>query len=376
MAVQDTAELRRELERIAAGSKPILVGPWLSEVGFELLYWIPFLQWFVEEHDVDRSRIVVVSRGGVKDWYHHVADRYVDLFQFYSASEFRDKNLERIAAAGKEKHESISAFDEDILSRLQPDHIPTEVDWLHPRFMYRIFSAYWRREQSTRLIEEMTRFRKLEVEPDLALRSTLPEDYVAVKFYFSKTLPGSAKNRQLVSDMLSALTESQDVVLLSTGLTLDEHDEHDEYGDAAVPRLHRIDQLLTPENNLAIQTQVIRGATSFIGTYGGFSYLAPFMGTPSVSFYAREWKFRPVHLEIARRACRVLKYGTFDGVKRGQDHVPTEGADLVALDVNQVELLRPLFGGRDEASGSPGESSGPPENPAGWQQAIARLRGR
>ena len=28
---------------------PILVGPWLSEVGFELLYWIPLLRWIKEQ---------------------------------------------------------------------------------------------------------------------------------------------------------------------------------------------------------------------------------------------------------------------------------------------------------------------------------------
>ena len=35
---------------------------------------------------------------------------------------------------------------------------------------------------------------------------------------------------------------------------------------------------MTPENNLAVQTEVIRGAEAFVGTYGGFSYLAPLCG--------------------------------------------------------------------------------------------------
>src|SRR5262249_60400794 len=33
--------VRRTLRAIAAGSAPILVGPWLSEVGDEALYWVP-----------------------------------------------------------------------------------------------------------------------------------------------------------------------------------------------------------------------------------------------------------------------------------------------------------------------------------------------
>jgi hypothetical protein len=34
-----------EIKRIVDKPGPILVGPWLSEVGFELLYWIPMLHW-------------------------------------------------------------------------------------------------------------------------------------------------------------------------------------------------------------------------------------------------------------------------------------------------------------------------------------------
>src|SRR5205085_757963 len=34
------------MARIAAGQQPILVGPWTGEVGFELIYWAPFVRWF------------------------------------------------------------------------------------------------------------------------------------------------------------------------------------------------------------------------------------------------------------------------------------------------------------------------------------------
>ena len=35
----------RDLERAVAGGGPIIAGPWLSEVGYEVLYWVPFLRW-------------------------------------------------------------------------------------------------------------------------------------------------------------------------------------------------------------------------------------------------------------------------------------------------------------------------------------------
>ena len=37
---------------------------------------------------------------------------------------------------------------------------------------------------------------------------------------------------------------------------------------------------LPPRDNLAVQAALVAGASAFVGTYGGFSYLAPFLGVP------------------------------------------------------------------------------------------------
>src|SRR5215468_11398604 len=61
--------IRRTLRTAVNGTAPIIVGPWLSEVGYEVLYWVPFLRWFSDRYHVDPSRLTVVSRGGVAGWY-------------------------------------------------------------------------------------------------------------------------------------------------------------------------------------------------------------------------------------------------------------------------------------------------------------------
>ncbi len=45
---------------------------------------------------------------------------------------------------------------------------------------------------------------------------------------------------------------------------------------------------MTPENNLEVQTAVVAHATRFVGTYGGFAYLAPLCGVPAVGFHAAD----------------------------------------------------------------------------------------
>ena len=44
--------------------QPLIVGPWLGEVGYEILYWVPFLRWVKSYRPFDPERLVIVSRGG------------------------------------------------------------------------------------------------------------------------------------------------------------------------------------------------------------------------------------------------------------------------------------------------------------------------
>lgn len=129
------------------------------------------------------------------------------------------------------------------------------------------------------------------------------DGYVAVKFYFSDCFPDTPENQALVRRLLAALTERHDVVLLSTGIDLDDHSD---FETLSAPRVHTLSDQMTPANNLEVQTQAIAGARALIGTYGGFSYLGPFLGVPSYSFFSEE-NFVPAHLDVMRRALADLR---------------------------------------------------------------------
>jgi len=63
VAARRASAVERQLASIAAQDRPIVAGPWLGEVGFELLYWLPFLRWFVERFEISPDRLIAVSRG-------------------------------------------------------------------------------------------------------------------------------------------------------------------------------------------------------------------------------------------------------------------------------------------------------------------------
>jgi len=301
--------VERDIARVASGSDPIIVGPWLSETGFELLYWIPFLAWARAYGNLDPSQLVVISRGGAASWYRDITTNYEDVLSFYSPDEFRARNDARIIEQrGRLKHVEICSFDREIIEKVTEKRGLSGARLLHPSAMYRLFDHFWFQRVPITLIEAFSSFGGMPPVELGALRERLPKRYVAAKFYGNVALPPTPENRQFVTSYLTDLASRVDVVVLNTSQRFDDHDD---FPPSLRGRLHSIDHLMTPENNLAVQTEVIRGARGFVGTYGAFSYLAPLLGVDTVAFYSHPTGFRFDHLEVAKRVFTGLRCGAF-----------------------------------------------------------------
>ena len=104
VAARRASSIERQLASLRGKDGPIVAGPWLGEVGFELLYWIPFLRWFVERFGVSRDRLIAVSRGGsAAAWYGSFAGRSHDALSFMALDEFKRKNEDRSGRLGEQK---------------------------------------------------------------------------------------------------------------------------------------------------------------------------------------------------------------------------------------------------------------------------------
>lgn len=262
------AELRR-LSALARRTSTIVAGPWTGDLGFELLYWIPFLRWLTTEGGVDPDRVVAVSRGGVASWYTDVSGRYVEF----------DRNASDFAAnaAGA-----------------------TRIDHLHPSTIDRLFGARWQLGAERAIVSAQT------VQSALPLEAVeppaLPATYAVVKAYFNRCLPDTPDNRALLQRTIAQLAEQTSVVLLPVGV-----------GDYApfVPEpgtpVHEL--ALEAPTNLAVQSRVVRGASLLVSVYGGFSYLGPYVGTPTVALYSRATPGGSAHVELIDRVGKHLGAG-------------------------------------------------------------------
>jgi len=292
------ARLERQLATLASGSHAIVAGPWLGEVGFELLYWAPFLAWFSERFGVAPERLHVVSRGGVESWYQPYAGGYHEILSSLSPATFHALHEQRLATLGEQKQRQVLAFEHDLLRTLVGD-VRNRV-MLHPSTMYELYKTYWWGHVGVEWVHERARYRRL---PVPAAAVPLPSGaYTAVKFYFNECFPPTETNRAFVRRRIEQLVARGPVVSLTTGLRLDDH------GDCPVEALgvQSLPHDLPPADNLRVQNAIVAGAAAFVGTYGGFSYLAPFHGVPATAYYSNAGGFSMSHLTMARSALTRL----------------------------------------------------------------------
>lgn len=279
----------RAIDEIAEDGRPVVAGPWLGELGFELLYWIPFLTWATQRHHGLAERLAVVSRGGVASWYAHLTPRYADVYDHLSIEQVidlrgrRSKQVERTAG-------ELELIDSVAAAEGLSDHV-----LLHPHVLYSALLPLLQHGAGARFFD-IAEPRPFTIPDSGPLATVLPEEFVAVKFYFSAPFPDTPENAAFARGVVRRLATEGPVVLLNTGLRTDDHWE------AAIEaeRVVALESYMTPATNLAIQTIAVSRARAFVGTYGGLSYLAPCFGVPSVSFHSQADRFLRHHLDMAQ----------------------------------------------------------------------------
>jgi len=149
----------------------------------------------------------------------------------------------------------------------------------------------------------------------------LPDRFVAVKFYTGRALVDSPRHREMLRGLVERISRTSPIVTLNTHLALDEHDD---YVFQDVPGVMTLDRWMTPQNNLGVQTEVIRRASRFVGTCGSLAWLAPMLGTDTLAVYADDHFLTP-HLYAARHAYASMDAARFTAM------------DLALLD--QIDVL-------------------------------------
>ena len=283
-----------EVDRASREGRRLLVGPFVGEVGFELLYWIPVVRRILAEHGVGPERVTALSRGGAGAWYGDLAGRSVEILDLVPPERYLAELVDRRRRTGDAKQ----FFSDELDERLAREAAARDGDAavVHPLLMFSRMRFVLEGLEPPERAVEIGDYAPL-ARPGVELPAVCPEDFVAVKLYFSDSFPDDPDTRALAAHLLERLAATTDVVVLTSGEQLDEHREWAPAG----PRIHDASSWVTPQDNLAVQTAVVARARALVATYGGFSYLGPMLGVPTLAVHTRE-AFQPVHLHVMRAA--------------------------------------------------------------------------
>lgn len=263
---------------------PILAGPWRGEMGFEALYWLPFLA-KLRQDGIDPERLIPVTRSGAGSWYE--VPQGVELYAMRTPQDLRIENRKQVLRWGQLKQTHVTDWDRAVLKDAAESLRLRSYRVLHPAWMYQLFAPFWQGQAGVDLIERHARFTELPP-PPLPDGIVLPEAFVAVKFYSRFTFPGGTQTAQFVEQTIRQIAKAHPVVLLDW----DGHvDDHLGFPVPDLPNVTKLSTLLPgllPETALAVQSAILARSLGFVGTYGGFAHLALRFRRPVVSYYW-EW---------------------------------------------------------------------------------------
>jgi hypothetical protein len=290
-----------------ADRNPILLGPWRSEVGFECMYWLPFLQFLASKVMKFDQRAAIVTRGGLAPLYKHVAAQGFDLYALRSVTDVRRENLydAQVKQGGKTiKQLQITDWDEAVLEDAARElKLGAVYHTIHPAWMYWALEPFWAEQAGMGYLASMTDYRLLP-KPELAQAPQLPAKFVAVKCYHRPTFPyPDPVVAEWTRETVAIIAAQTPVVLLNSSA------DHDDHMDVPMsgPNIFTLTEGLAPEVNLLVQAAVLAKATAFVGTYGGVAQLALRMGIPSVSAWLEFGGTCYAHLSLSQWLAKVTK---------------------------------------------------------------------
>jgi hypothetical protein len=345
----------REIAALAATTRPIVAGPWLAEVGYEVLYWIPFLRWFHDAYGIPADRLVIVSRGGMESVYRDFAATYVDIFDVMTPQQLAARNARRRSEGegGGQKQSATSDLDEELLAAIRSKPGLGDAVVCHPSLMFRLFRNVWHGNLPFDLLWRRTRYvpsrgpsqsgrsdqpslvelRRSAVALAEAERTGpaagFPEDFIAAKIYAGPALSPHQTTREAVRAVVAQAATIAPVVLLEAELGIDEHRDFDLDG---IPNVLSARALMSPRTNLDVQLALIAGSRFFLSACGGLAWQAPFMGVPTVAIYDSDHLLAP-HLFVTRHAAALTGAAEFTPIDlRGLSRIGLAGLSKTMAD--------------------------------------------
>jgi hypothetical protein len=283
---------------LSLSRKPILCGPFRSEVGFECLYWIPFLHHFMHAYKIPKERMIAIGRGGSASWYGFAGS--ADLYEHVPVDVARTWSIQENHATGSIKQQRVEPWEQHVCGLTAHALGLPKYHTLSPSWMYGLLAPFWTGQKSLKWLNSQTLQMAKMPAPAMSaeLKSKLPKDFIAMRWYVRATWPYGDAQVLWMRTFTERIAKKAPVVLIDSFHA----DDHADVNLGPLDNVVRLSELtpMTPLDNLAVQSSVIAQAKAYIGTYGGMSQAAMRWGVPTLALYQEFGQTAPEHLQLTQ----------------------------------------------------------------------------
>lgn len=284
---------------LAASKAPILAGCWRSEVGFEALYWIPFLNRFRKHYRIDDNRLIAIGRGGSASWYRMAGQG--DVYEHAPLEMVRAIATQQALTSGSIKQLRREGWESHVCALAAKSVGIHRYHVLSPWWMYQLLAPFWEGRESVNWLDRWLLHEQRMQAPSLnpQIRKQLPSQYIAMRWYVRATWPLREDLVLWTRKLVEATAQHVPVVMIGSGFHADDHAD---INLGPIPNVYQLKDIApqTATDNLAIQSAVIQQAQGYVGTYGGMSQLAMRLGIPTVALYHEFGQTSPAHLYLTQ----------------------------------------------------------------------------
>ena len=281
---------------LSLSNRPILCGPFRSEIGFEVLYWIPWLHKFMLDYRIPKDRMIAIGRGGSAAWYGF--NGQADLYEHVPVETVRQWSLQASQQTGSIKQHRREGWERHVCGLTAHALGLPNYHVLSPSWMYRLLGPFWEGKTSQRWLNDRVAPLKQMTAPALDPGIRLPKDFIAMRWYVRPTWPYKDDLILWTRQFMEKIAKQTPIVLIESFHA----DDHADINVGKIENVYRLSELaeMTPLNNLAVQSSVIAKAKAYVGTYGGMSQLAMRFGVPTLALYQNFGQTAPEHLSLTQ----------------------------------------------------------------------------
>lgn len=293
-----------DLKETIGESRKIVLGPWIGELGYELLYWIPFLRFLKSKGVFDNKECIVISRGGMQYWYSDICTEYIEIFDQITLEEYTLLRKRFYSEQVSNKNIYTSATEILIAKKCRADY-----EFLFSQsIMFSFLNQFIKSLGKRATLNFFTSVLQLEIPEDFPKTNNFQfpenEKYIITNFYSRPSFQITLADISKINAMLFDLSKEFRIIRIDE-FTYDlEHNELSNIYDG-IP--YQGIESIGISSNLLVKTALIRNADFYIGTYGGPSYLSVLNGIPTFVFSSSYEGLNPMHENLIREIVRKTK---------------------------------------------------------------------